>query len=231
MRRAAAIFDLDGTLLGGASAEMRLVRRALGDGALPVRRVAAGLVRAAWARARGRTPTLAACKAWFAGAPCAPLEALAVDVVYVELAPRLRPGLLAAMAEHRAGGACIVLLTGTPDLLAAPLARFLQVDVWAASRLERAAGHFTGRLAAPHPHGAGKRRLLLELAARHDLDLAASHAWADRTSDALHLDVVGRPHAVAPDRGLRRLARARGWSIVEADDAGGGESRAAGAGR
>lgn len=219
MRRPAAIFDLDGTLLGGASAETRFVWRALRAGVLPAHRLAAGGARALWARARGRSPTLGACKHWFAGAACAPLEALAVDVVDEVLRPRLRPALLAAMTAQRAAGACIVLLTGTPDLLAEPLARFLQVDLWVASRLERAAGRFTGRVVPPHPHGAAKLLLLRQLAARHGLDLESSHAWADRASDALHLEAVGHPHAVAPDRGLRRRARAGGWSIVEGDHA------------
>lgn len=222
MPRPAAIFDLDGTLLGGASAELRLLRRALRSGIVGWRGVGSGGLHALAARWRGDLETLAASKAHWRGAATDALEALAVDCVDTDILPHLRPGVLAALEAHRARGACIVLLTGTLDCIAAPLARALRADWCVATHLERRSGRCTGRILPPHPHGAGKVEALEALAASAGIDLAASHAYADRGSDIPHLLRVGFAHAVSPDRALRRLAAARGWPILE--DPGGDRS-------
>ena len=54
-----------------------------------------------------------------------------------------------------------------------------------------------------------------ELAAREEVDLAASTAYSDSAADLPFLEVVGRPVAVNPDRRLRRVARERGWPVLE----------------
>lgn len=211
----AAIFDVDGTLLCGASAEWRFVVRALRARSLRPGPALFGALRGAAARMRGEIESLVASKDYLSGAACDPLEALAVTCVDTEITKDLRPSILAALQAHRWSGARIVLLSGTLDFLALPLARAVQADLVVATRLERRAGRFTGRILPPHPHGAGKVAALEALAVRADLDLGASHAYANRTSDAAHLLRVGFAHAVAPDRGLRRLARDRAWDILE----------------
>ena len=218
MPRAAAIFDLDGTLLGHGTAERLFVRRALRARVLSRWRVAGGALRSVAAWAGGQVATPGERKAWFAGADCRRLESAAVECVDADIAPRLRPALLQLLQAHREAERCTVLLTGTPDVLAEALARFLQVEVTLAARLERRGNRCTGRVLAPFPFAGGKRRALIELAARLDLDLAASYAYANRGSDAEHLRLVGRPCAVAPDRGLRRLARRLGWDLLEDDE-------------
>jgi hypothetical protein len=54
-------------------------------------------------------------------------------------------------------------------------------------------------------------------------DLAAGQGWAledcfansESATDVPMLAAVGHPHAVNPDRGLRREALARGWPILQ----------------
>ena len=53
------------------------------------------------------------------------------------------------------------------------------------------------------------------LAAEHDLDLEASTAYSDSYSDVPFLEAVGHPVAANPDRKLRRIARERGWPVVD----------------
>jgi phosphoserine phosphatase len=53
-----------------------------------------------------------------------------------------------------------------------------------------------------------------QLAAREGLDLAASSAYSDSASDLALLEIVGRPHAVNPDRALARIAAERGWPVL-----------------
>jgi HAD superfamily hydrolase (TIGR01490 family) len=215
MGRPAAIFDLDGTLLARTSAERLFVTAALRGGQLQLGRAALGIVLASADRLRGQRRSLAESKAYLRGAACAPLETLGVDCVHTAVRPRLRPSLRAALEAHRSRGDAIVLLTGTLDFLGTEVARMLGVEFAITARLERRDQRFTGRVLPPHPHGEGKVEALRALAAAAGLDLAASHAYANRGSDALHLACVGTAHAVAPDRSLRRLARARGWEVSE----------------
>jgi HAD superfamily hydrolase (TIGR01490 family) len=218
--RAAAIFDLDGTLLVGTSAERLWLRRAVQAGALSPWRLAGGLAAALAAWATGRLSNPFERKPYLAGAVCARFEDLATECVHTDVLPRLRPALVQQIAAHRAAGDLVVLLSGTPDVLGTRLAHALEMDAVLASRLERAGGRFTGRVVPPHPYGSGKRTVLEAFAARAGVDLGRSTAYADRASDVAHLERVGHPHAVAPDRGLRRVARARGWRIWEDDDVG-----------
>jgi HAD superfamily hydrolase (TIGR01490 family) len=214
--RAAAIFDLDGTLLSGTSAERLWVQRAVRTGLLSPLHLAAGAAWAwaAWALRRTASPFEQ--KPYLRGA-CAPWEELAGVCVASDVLPRLRPRLVARVAEHRAAGDIALLLTGTPDVLGTRIAAALNFDAVIASRLERCGDRFTGRVLPPHPYGDGKRVALAAWAARAGVDLGRSHAYANRSSDIAHLEAVGHAHAVAADRGLRRVAAARGWRVWEED--------------
>jgi len=216
MPRPAAIFDLDGTLLAGISAERLFLRRALRVGALGPSHFVRGATRALGWVAGGRAGILTASKAYLHGASCSALERIGVDCVHEDVQPRLRASMLAVVAAHRAAGDAIVLLSGTLDFLGAEVARVLHADATACTVLERRAGIFTGHVVPPYPHGAGKLQVLESLARTVDLDLAASHAYANHGSDAAHLARVGFAHAVEPDPRLRHLARTRGWRIHDA---------------
>jgi HAD superfamily hydrolase (TIGR01490 family) len=213
--RAAAIFDLDGTLLAGTSAERLWLRRAVACGALSPWRLAVGFVAsvAAWAARRVESPFER--RSYLRDADCVQFETLAGACVHEDVLPRLRPALLARLQAHRAAGDLTVLLSGTPDILGTPLARALEMDAVVVARLERAGGRFTGRVLPPNPYGSGKRVALVDLATRAGIDLARSTAYANRASDVAHLACVGHPEVVSPDRKLRRIARARGWRVWE----------------
>ena len=45
-------------------------------------------------------------------------------------------------------------------------------------------------------------------------DLEQCFAYSDSITDAPMLEIVGHPHAVNPDKDLRKLAVARGWPVL-----------------
>ncbi len=59
-----------------------------------------------------------------------------------------------------------------------------------------------------------RREAIRELAERHGYDLSRSYAYSDSITDLHMLEVVGHPHAVNPDRDLRREATTRGWPVL-----------------
>ncbi|MGA8255985.1 MAG: haloacid dehalogenase-like hydrolase, partial [Nocardioides sp.] len=52
------------------------------------------------------------------------------------------------------------------------------------------------------------------LAEQRGYDLASCYAYSDSVTDVPMLELVGHPHAVNPDRELRKAAAARGWPVL-----------------
>ncbi len=127
------------------------------------------------------------------------------------IAPRAR----AAVAEHRARGDRVLLLTSATPYIAEPLAETVGLDGVICSRLEVVDGRFTGRMVRPICYGAGKVAHAEAWAEQEGVDLAHSTFYSDSYTDLPMLERVGHPVAVNPDPRLARLARRRGWPIED----------------
>jgi HAD superfamily hydrolase (TIGR01490 family) len=211
---ACILVDVDGTLIGGRGSEarfiLRLVRRgALGPAALA--RSAAFILR--WLPRHGRH-VLKKNKTYLADLAVSEVEAIAADFVRSHIAPLLRREMLSRLDEHRAAGDRLVLLTGTPDFIAAPLTRLVGADAYIASRCAVRDGRFTSDPPPDHPFGRDKLRLGHRAATDAGATLADCAAYADSIYDLPLLAAVGRPVCVHPDRKLERIAVERGWEIL-----------------
>lgn len=208
---AIAFFDLDGTLLRGPSSERAFIAHLLARGALGPRQGLAALAFALrWAQPYGRH-VLKKNKAWLAGLEVEKVERLAHGF---DLTRRLRPAMQAELGRARAAGRSIVLLTGAPDFLAAPLAAAIGADGCCATLCAQAGAGYAAAPPTRHPFGEEKLQLARALAAEAGCALAQCAAYADSIHDLPLLSAVGEPVAVAPDRALERVARTRGWRIV-----------------
>jgi HAD superfamily hydrolase (TIGR01490 family) len=141
------------------------------------------------------------------------MEKLARDCFEQEIARRLLPGAVERLRWHQRAGHCIILLSGTLDLLLAPLAEHLGVHARVGTEIEVVDRCLTGKIAGLHPFGAVKAECLVAMNRAGAFDLARSFAYADHYADRHLLVAVGHPIAVNPDRRLRRLAERRGWMI------------------
>jgi phosphoserine phosphatase len=75
-------------------------------------------------------------------------------------------------------------------------------------------GCFTGEVEY-YAYGPTKAEAIKELAQSEGYDLERCYAYSDSATDVPMLESVGHPHAVNPDRALRREALARGWPILD----------------
>src|SRR5439155_8265935 len=107
-----------------------------------------------------------------------------------QVCPRISEHARRAIKEHRAQGHRLVLLTGSPDFLVAPLATYLKMDHVIAGRLERADTVFTGRMVEPYPYREGKRLAAVRLAAEEGLTLGDSFMYGDSPGDLPMLETV-----------------------------------------
>lgn len=119
----------------------------------------------------------------------------------------------AKIAEHRANGHVVALLTSGTRLWVTPLAELLAVEHVLCTELEAEDGLLTGRHLAPACAGPGKVVHAERFAAARGIDLSRSYFYTDSYSDLPMLERVGHPRVINPDPRLRRCARIRGWEV------------------
>jgi HAD superfamily hydrolase (TIGR01490 family) len=136
------------------------------------------------------------------------------EEIYDELmADRIWEGTRALAQVHLDAGQRVWLVTATPLELAAIIARRLGLTGALGTVAEHHDGVYTGRLVGELLHGPAKAHAVRALAAREGLDLRRCSAYSDSINDAPMLSVVGTAVAVNPDAELRGLARRNGWEI------------------
>lgn len=129
--------------------------------------------------------------------------------------PAIFPGAYELIAKSKSLGLRQVIVTGALDFTVAPLARHLGIDDFVCNRLEFNAGTATGRLLPPVMAAATKASWIRTYAEREGLSLSDSHCYSDSMSDLPMLSVVGHPAAVNPDFRLRATARQHHWPILD----------------
>lgn len=207
------LVDLDGTLLDPPSSERRFIRHLTRRGLLGPRQwLAAGAFFLRWTSCFGRAVGRKN-KAYLAGLAPARVAPVAEAFVSGELLPRLYPELLERLRRHAAEGDVLVLLTGAPEFVAAPIARRLGARCCATLCCVRD-GRYTAHPPLRHPFGADKLALAQALAQELGIELAGCVAYADSGDDLPLLRAVGRAVAVNPDRRLARAAARHGWEVL-----------------
>ncbi len=149
----------------------------------------------------------------YAGTRVADIERIVAGSWGQNVVRRLKPGALARIEEHRAAGHRTVLVTGSLDLFAVPLAPLF--DDVVASSMEERDGVLTGYLSTPPLVDEARAQWLKDYAARGGFDLSRSHGYGDSISDASWLTLLGRPVAVNPDLPLYRVASKAYWPIED----------------
>ncbi len=212
----AAFFDLDRTVLAGASGPV-LTNALVEAGVLPRRGRLPGerAFYGAYNLVGETLPFIAMVRAaalFTRGWPLAGVQQAARSAAGA-LADQVRPYARAAIEEHRESGHLNVLATTTPVELVRPFAELLGFDDVVATRYALSDGRLTGGIDGPFVWGAGKKRAVQRWAESHHVDLATSFAYSDSVFDLPLLRAVGHPHAVKPDARLRAVASALGWPV------------------
>jgi HAD superfamily hydrolase (TIGR01490 family) len=118
------------------------------------------------------------------------------------------------MEEHHLAGRDVVVVRASGTEVVEPIGEMLHADHVIASRLEIKDGKYTGEIDY-YAYAEEKARAIEALAEDRGYDLADCFAYSDSITDAPMLEVVGHPHAVNPDRELRRLAASHGWPVLQ----------------
>lgn len=215
---AAAFFDVDNTMVQGAS----IIHFARGLAARDYF-TKSDLAEFAWQQvkfrvtgkensddvASGREKALS----FVAGRSTAELARLGEEIYDEIIADKIWPGTRALAQMHLDAGQQVWLVTATPVELANVIAERLGLTGALGTVAESEDGVFTGRLVGDILHGLGKAHAVRALAIREGLNLKRCTAYSDSHNDVPMLSLVGTPVAVNPDADLRELAKTRGWEI------------------
>lgn len=216
-QRGAAFFDLDRTLLAGASGEVfSAAMRAAGliNRSIPGESMLYRLFNNV-----GETlPSMVLARQAVLLAKGKSQEAVqqAAAAAAGRLEEMLQPLAAPLFEEHRAAGRPVVMATTTPYDMVKPLADRLGLDDVIATRYRVGAdGAYDGTIHGPFVWSAGKLAAVRSWAENHRVDLRESYAYSDSVYDAPLLAAVGHPFAVNPDPRLAVLAAARRWPTLD----------------
>jgi HAD superfamily hydrolase (TIGR01490 family) len=215
-RRAAAFFDIDGTLVPEPSLERKMFRQLWRTGAIPWMNYARWGMEAARLLPQGLTAIAQANKSYLRGLRVEQILEAAGPIAFFEEG-------VARVEWHARRGHEIVLVTGMVKPLARMVAMALECELEArglerevlvsATRLEERSGAFTGRVLGDANYGDAKRRAMEVVARAMQINLRESHGYGNTLLDRPMLDAVGHAHAVNPGKDLADTANRRDWAI------------------
>ncbi|CAB4730812.1 MAG: HAD-IB family hydrolase [Actinobacteria bacterium] len=143
----------------------------------------------------------------------ATVREIVAETLHTVVDPLVYDEAVGLIAEHRAAGRDVVIVSTSGTEVVEPIGEMLGADLVVATRLEVVDGKYTGGIAY-YAYGEEKAAAVRRLAEERGYDLAGSYAYSDSITDVPMLDAVGHPHAVNPDRDLRKVAASRGWPVL-----------------
>jgi len=217
--RTAAFFDLDKTVI--AKSSTLTFSKSFYQGGLINRRA---VLRTAYSQfvflaggadhdqmERMREYLSALCRGW----NVRQVKEIVAETLHDLIDPIIYDEAASLIEEHHLAGRDVVIVSTSGAEVVEPIGELLGADRVVATRM--VVGHdgcFTGEVEY-YAYGPTKAEAVKELAASEGYDLAGCYAYSDSATDIPMLATVGHPHAVNPDRTLRREAVARAWPVLD----------------
>lgn len=215
---AAAFFDIDNTIVRGASL-FHLARGLAKRKFFTMGDVGSFAWKQAKFRVAGREDTddiasvIDAALSFVAGHEVAEVVSLGDEIFDERIEDKLYAQTIELTRTHLRAGQRVWLVSAAPVEMASLIARKLELTGALGTVSEIADGIYTGKLAGAPLHGPAKAEAVRALAERENLDLALCSAYSDSSNDIPMLSLVGQPVAINPDAKLRRHAKALGWHV------------------
>ena len=215
----AAFFDLDRTLLSGASAQV--VSRVLRETGVVNREIPGESVLYRVFETFGENlPSMVLGRQGVVAMKGHSRDEVraAAQAAVPGLESLMQPYARNVMRRHRDEGRTVVLATTTPRDLIEPFAQAVGFDaVIATTYATDADGRYNGELDGPYVWSRGKRDAVRAWADANGVDMGESWAYSDSVYDEPLLASVGHPVCVNPDFRLRLMAAARRWPVTAFD--------------
>lgn len=219
MKKTAAFFDLDNTVIDGSSVYYFL-RGLIKHGEVSRRNlVRFGVEHLRYQRKRTENEcaiTMATKKMldFVMDKPQKHFVDLCQSIVDEFLPKVLKPEMKAKILEHQEQGHDTWIITASPTELAQIVANDLRMTGAIGTSGEVIDGRYSGKLPNGAMHGIRKAETISALAASAGYDLSRSFAYSDSSNDLPLLISVGNPFIVNPDKNLSAVAAKNNWPIL-----------------
>ena len=131
-----------------------------------------------------------------------------------KIAGMILPKAEALIAQHRAQGHTLMIITATNAFITAPIAKRLGIDLLIATEPELRDGFYTGDITGTPCYREGKVERLNAWLQKNNRTLENSFFYSDSHNDLPLLQQVDKPVAVDPDEKLKAFAEENGWSVM-----------------
>ena len=131
-----------------------------------------------------------------------------------KIAGMILPKAEALIAQHRAQGHTLMIITATNAFITAPIAKRLGIDLLIATEPELRDGFYTGDITGTPCYREGKVERLNAWLQKNNRSLEGSFFYSDSHNDLPLLQKVDKPVAVDPDEKLKAFAEENGWSVM-----------------
>jgi HAD superfamily hydrolase (TIGR01490 family) len=148
-----------------------------------------------------------------AGWDVATVKEIVADTLHNIVDPLVYDEAVSLIEEHHLAGRDVIIVSTSGSEVVGPIGEMLGADRVIATRMEVADGRYTGEIEY-YAYAEAKAQAITALAEENGYDLSRSYAYSDSVTDVHMLEVVGHPHAVNPDKELRKIATGRGWPIL-----------------
>jgi HAD superfamily hydrolase (TIGR01490 family) len=141
------------------------------------------------------------------------VKAIVNDTLHNIVDPLVYDEAVSLIEEHHAAGRDVIIVSTSGSEVVEPIGEMLGADKVIATRMDVQDGRYTGEIRF-YAYAENKAKAIRDLARKRGYDLTRSFAYSDSITDVHMLEAVGHPHAVNPDKELRRVARERGWPVL-----------------
>src|SRR3546814_387020 len=217
VRKQAAFFDLDKTIIAKSSA--LAFPRSFHAGGLITRRAALRTAYAQFVYLVGGADhdQMEKIRHFMSqlveGWDVATVQDIVAETLHNIVDPLVYDEAVSLIEEHRLAGRDVIIVSTSGAEVVGPIGEMLGADRVIATRLEIADGKYTGEIDY-YAYAETKAEAIRELAESEGYDLAHCYAYSDSVTDAPMLGTVGHPFAVNPDKDLRKLAVENEWPIL-----------------
>jgi HAD superfamily hydrolase (TIGR01490 family) len=217
VRRTAAFFDLDKTIIAKSSA--LAFNRQFQAGGLISRRI---MLRGAYAQfvylvGGADHDQMEKLRSFMSelvtGWPVATVKDIVADTLHNIVDPMVYDEAVSLIEEHHLAGRDVIIVSTSGTEVVEPIGEMLGADHVVATRLAVADGKYTGEIDY-YAYAENKASAVRELAEERGYDLENCYAYSDSITDAPMLKAVGHAYAVNPDKDLRKLAAKEGWPVL-----------------
>jgi len=214
MKKTAAFFDLDGTLIKGLSFEERFLLYLLKKreiGIIGISRIFKGIFNNL---NDGISLALRKSKYYLKHKNIKQIETLAKDFTEKYSENLISSKMKNLIDKHREKEELVFLISGTPYFILQNIVKKFKFDGGKGTELEKKDGLFTGKIIGIHPYGIGKLKILNTFIKNYNINKDKSTAYADHYQDRYFLEGVSNSVAVNPGLKLKKYMKDKNWNTV-----------------